>query len=144
MSERGWYYLHTNGELLFKSAAAGRPEVESGGFVRKVWPIDTSRRETAWLLCIEALALGARRERIDELAAKWGLTDEDAQRFIAHATDKADQPVFKLFRDGSAWCATFADFTNLQESQAGFGAAALEALAELAKPGLLAKHGAPA
>ena len=124
----------------------------AGGTVesKEVWELSAERkvltvvRETAWLLCIEALALGARRERIDELAAKWGLTDEDAQRFIAHATDKADQPVFKLFRDGSAWCATFADFTNLQESQAGFGAAALEALAELAKPGLLAKHGAPA
>ena len=136
----GWYYLHTNGDLIYKPSAVGRPEVEPGGFVRKVWPIDTERRETAWLLCIEAWALGARRDRVDELAAKWGLTDEDAQAFVAHATDKAGQPVFRLFLDGTHWCATFHDFVDLQASQCGFGATALEALAELAKPGLLAKY----
>lgn len=132
MNEHGWYYLHENGDLIWKRF---RPEHEAGGFVRKVWPCDPSNREHAWLICIEALAMGATRARVMGLAATWGLTDDDAQMFVKQATAN-DQPVFRLFRDGDQWCATFHDFVNVQESQCGFGPTALEALAELAKPGL--------
>jgi hypothetical protein len=84
-------------------------------------------------LCIEALALGADKDRIDELAKKWGLTDDDAQAFVNSMSE------LRLFRDGNQWCATFSDFINLQESQCGFGDTALDAFAELAKAGLTAK-----
>jgi hypothetical protein len=126
--------LHTNGELIFKRF---RPENDSP-FVRRVWALDLEDRGTAWLLVIEALALGARRERIDELAAKWGLTDDDALRFVDQAKANG-KPAFRLFRDGDQWCATFGDFVNVQESQCGFGTIALDALAELARPGLMEK-----
>lgn len=126
----GYYYLHQNGSLIYKKL---KPEDDSP-FVIKIWGLDLSERGDAWLICIEALALGANKSRIDELAEKWGLTDEDAQEF-------ADRAGLKLFKDGSAWCATFSDFENIQESQCGFGDTALEALAELAKPGLLEKYG---
>lgn len=38
---------------------------------------------------------------------------------------------YKVFRDGTAWCATGRGFTNLQESDAGFGDSALAALGAL-------------
>ena len=74
--------------------------------------------------------LGARKERVKELQEKWGLTNEDAQIF-------AERAGLVLKMDGNSWCAHFSDFTNLQESQAGFGDDCLEALADLAKQGIL-------
>jgi hypothetical protein len=137
IEDGGYYYLHENGELIWKKF---RPAQEPGGFVRKVWPVNTAERGCAWLICIEALAMGARRERVMELAAKWGLTDDDAQEFVKHATighaTAGYHPAFILFRDGDRWCAGFHDFVNVQESQCGFGLTVLEAFAELAKPGL--------
>lgn len=128
--------MHTNGDLIHKRT---EPEGDSP-FVKKVWKLDLKDRASAWLLCIEALALGAKRERIDELAHKWGITDEDAPNFVerTHANGK---PAFKLFKDGDAWCAAFGDFVNIQESQCGFGETALEAFAALAKPGLTKESG---
>jgi len=131
----GYYYLHENGNLIYK-----RLEPDPSDFVRKVWPIYLDARDSAWLLAIEALALGTNWERIEELATKWGLTDDDAKELVKHATLGDDTPAFRLFKDGDRWCATFHDFVNLQESQAGFGSSALEAFAELAKPGLLRKQ----
>lgn len=105
------------------------PETDSD-FVRRIWPIDLSNRAHAWLTVIEAAALGAIPERIKELAEKWNLTNEDALKFAEHTE------CFKVFKDGDKWCAGFTDFKNIQESQCGFGDTALEALIELAKPGL--------
>ena len=63
------------------------------------------------------------------------MTNEDGQVF-------AERVKLKLSKDGNQWCATFQDFINLQESQAGFGETALEAFADLAKPELLEKYNA--
>lgn len=118
----GYYYLHTNGDLIYKKY---RPEPSD--FVRKIWEFDDEERGHAWLIVIEAKAMGARQNRIDELTKLWNLTDEDAQNFIKNG-------LFKLFKDGDRWCAAF---NNIQESQCGFGDTCLEALSELAKPGLV-------
>jgi hypothetical protein len=40
-------------------------------------------------------------------------------------------PPSRVFMDGNAWCAVFPDFTNLQESPAGFGETPVAARAEL-------------
>ena len=40
---------------------------------------------------------------------------------------------YHLFKDGDMWCATFPDFINLQESDAGFGETPTIAIAELTK-----------
>jgi hypothetical protein len=37
----------------------------------------------------------------------------------------------RVFRDGSAWCATMPDFIDLQQSKAGFGATPQEAIDDL-------------
>lgn len=71
----GYYYLHTNGSLHFKKFC---PEIEDGGFVRMVWPIVLSDRGNAWVIIVEAGALGADKSRIAELAEKWGLDNDDA------------------------------------------------------------------
>lgn len=127
----GWYYLHENGDLIYKRF---EPEVEPGGFVRKVWKFDSTNRFDAWRICIEALVLGARQDRIDELVLKWGLTDEDGKIFVDRSEGK-----LLLSRDGDRWRATFGDFVDLQKSQAGFGTTVLDALVNLARPGLMSK-----
>jgi hypothetical protein len=66
-----------------------------------------------------------------ELAAKWGITDDDAPMFFERVKGK-----LQAERDGDKWCAHFDDFVSIQESQVGFGNTILEALAELSKPGL--------
>jgi hypothetical protein len=106
----GWYYLHTNGDLIFTRF---QPEINPGGFVRMVWPCDPESRLDAWIIAIEALALGARRERVMELAQKWGLTDEDAKEFVRQAQIRGRQAflVF-VFPDGDQWCAAFYNFVG--------------------------------
>jgi hypothetical protein len=117
----GWCYLHTNGDLIFKRT---KPEIEYGGFVRRVWPLDVINRMTCWFIVVEAKAMGAREQRILELANKWGCTDEDAHEFTKRLK-------LLLERDGSSWCCKFQDFVNLQESPAGFGDTCIEAIANL-------------
>lgn len=40
-------------------------------------------------------------------------------------------PASRVFKDGNKWCAVFSEFTNLQESKAGFGDTTEEARREL-------------
>ena len=82
-------------------------------------------RESAWRILIEGLAAGANKNRIFELAEKWGCDDKDAEVFASGIG-------CNLFMDGNQWCATGGDFVNLAESDAGFGTTALEAMSELA------------
>lgn len=127
MSIEGWYYLHTNGDLIYKrdydSAAA---DIRESPFARGLWAVDPTDRAGAWGIVVEALAAGADKKRIAELAEKWGLTDADGEIYAEHIG-------VNLFPDGNQLCATRRDFRNLQESPAGFGSTAIEAFADLAK-----------
>ena len=127
----GYYYLHTNGDLIYKNAfvVESDPTYFDSPFVKETWGFIKTLRECAWTIAIEGLALGANEKRIKELQDKWGLTNEDASHY-------AKRMGLKIFMDGDQWCATFGDFLNVQESQCGFGDDALHAFAELAKPGL--------
>ena len=123
----GWYYLHTNGELIYRRDFDGTAaDIRESPFARALWPVDPSDRAGAWRILVEAGAAGANLERVRELANKWGATDEDAQHY-AEAID------VRLFIDGANWCATKSDFINVHESPAGFGSTCLEALIELCK-----------
>jgi len=66
------------------------------------------------------------KDRINELAEKWGCSDGDADIY-------AERIGINLFLDGNAWGAARKDFVNLQESPSGFGNTKLEAMAELCK-----------
>ena len=126
MSLEGWYYLHVNGDLIYKRELGGTAaDIRESDFARGLWPCDPSDRAGAWRILVEAKAAGANAKRIAELAAKWKCDDEDAPNY-------AQRLKIRLYRDGDQWCATRADFVNLQESESGFGATALDAFAELA------------
>lgn len=127
MSIEGWYYLHVNGELIYKRELGGTAaDIRESDLARGLWPMNPEDREGAWRILVEAGAAGAKPERIQELAKKWSCDDADAAIF-------AKRVGVRLFRDGSHFCATREDFVNLQESHAGFGVTALDAMIELAK-----------
>lgn len=79
----GYYYLHTNGDLIYKPASVmdSDPSYFDSSFVKKVWALDLSDRGDAYSMLLEAEAMGARVERIHELKAKWKITEEDTQTF---------------------------------------------------------------
>lgn len=124
----GYYYLHTNGDLIYKPATVmdSDPSYFDSSFVKKVWPITLDERETAYTLLLDAEAMGARIERIHELKTKWNITEKDTQTF-------ADRMGFLLSMDGKQWFARLPDFVNVQESPAGFGDTRWDALVELCK-----------
>jgi hypothetical protein len=126
MAIEGWYYLHTNGDVIYKRETGGTAaDIRESDFARTLWPFNPNNRAGAWRICVEAQALGASPDRVKDLAALWKLTDEDALHY-------ADFLGARLFLDGNMWCATRGDFENLQESPAGFGETCLDALAALA------------
>lgn len=123
----GWYYLHTNGDLIYKRELSETvADLRESDFVVMLWPVDSEDRASAWRILVEALACGAHKERVLHLAEYWECDDEDAKIY-------ANQIGVKLSIDGEKWCATCNDFVDLQTSPAGFGNTALEALAELRK-----------
>ena len=125
MAIEGWYYLHKNGDMIYKRELGGTDaDIRESSFAKMLWPFDPNDRAGAWRIVVEGLACGATKERITELAEKWGCNDEDAKKY-------AEYLGANLQMDGNSWCATRGDFVNLQESPAGFGDTALEALADL-------------
>lgn len=123
----GWYYLHTNGDLIYKRELGGTAaDIRESDFAKALWPIDPTDRKGAWDILVESLASGADKSRVQQLALKWNCNDKDAQHY-ANAINA------KIFKDGNQWCITRQDFINLQESPAGFGDTCLGAFAELAK-----------
>ena len=67
-----YYYLHTNGDLIGENPVVVDSDSSyfDSDFVKKVWKIDTDERDTLWTLVLEALALGARVDRVREIAEK--------------------------------------------------------------------------
>jgi hypothetical protein len=85
MEKRRWYYyLHSNGSLIGKNPLVvdGDPSYFDSPFVEKFWEIDTADRGDLWKVLLEALALGARIERIKELAGEWGATLADSVEML--------------------------------------------------------------
>ena len=127
MSIIGWYYLHTNGSLIYKRELGGTAaDIRESDFARAMWPMDPEDREGAWNICVEALSLGANADRVKELAEKWKCDDKDAQVYAEHLG-------IGLQMDGNQWHAMPPRFDNIQESHNGFGDTALEAMADLCK-----------
>lgn len=128
MSIEGWYYLHINGDLIYKrEMGETAADIRESDFAVGLWACDPSNRGTCWGLLVEALAAGANKERVIELAEKWHCNDSDAAQYNDLILNG------KLYKDGNQWCATQGNFSNLQESPAGFGDTCLEAFADLCK-----------
>ena len=126
MSINGWYYLHQNGDLIYKPSPDAIVDIRDSDLAVCSWPVDVRSRKLAWEMLVEAVALGANESRISELAKKWNCDDEDADMF-------ASVIGVDLEIDGNQWCAHRTDFVNLQESPAGFGESKLLAMADLAR-----------
>lgn len=122
---QGWYYLHENKELIYKNNPDAIVDIRDSDLCHSAWAWD-GQRPTAWQILTEALSLGAKKERIKELAEKWGCTDADAENYAGYLG-------IELGMDGNAYYARRSDFENLQESLIGFGDSYLEAISELAK-----------
>ena len=121
----GWYYLHTNGSLIYKRELGGTAaDIRESDFAKAMWPFDPDDRKEAWRILVEALAAGANRERVIELAGHWGCGDTDADVYAKFIR-------VTLSMDGDQWCATGPGFKNLAISNAGFGNMKLEAMADL-------------
>lgn len=71
-----FYTLYQDGSLVVTSNAD-----ESHPLVKKVWLVDLSKRENAWIFILEAIKSGARTERIKELMVKWEINPENAPHF---------------------------------------------------------------
>jgi hypothetical protein len=121
----GWYYLHTNKQLIYKNSPDAIDDIRESDFCESVWAWDYERH-TAWGILVEALSLGADKDRIKELADKWGCTDIDADNYAAYLG-------IDIGMDGAAHYARKRDFGNAQENPIGFGETYLEAMANLAK-----------
>ena len=84
MSNEWYYYLHQNGSLIGKNPIVvdSDPSYFDSPFVEYVWKINTEDRLDGWKLLLEALALGARVDRIREIAAKWGADYKDSLEML--------------------------------------------------------------
>lgn len=126
MAIEGWYYLHTNGDLIYKPRPDSACDIRDSDFALALWPCDPTDRLGAWSILVEALAAGANPARINELATKWKCGNDDAHEY-------ASRIGCKLFPEGDSWCAAGRGFINIQESICAFGSTALEAMAALCK-----------
>jgi len=97
MKTSWYYYLHTNGNLIYRNPAVvdSDPDYFDSPFVKKVWKINAENREDAWTMILEALVLGARIESVQNLAGIWKLTFEDSIEMIQRI--KPDENLKKGF-----------------------------------------------
>lgn len=121
----GWFYLHTNGELIYKNSPDAIIDIRESDLATCAWSFNNDRR-TAWGILVEALSIGVKESRINELAGKWGCTDNDALEY-ANAIE------INLSVDGDKKTAYLKSFTNITESPIGFGDTYLQAMASLCK-----------
>jgi len=100
MTIEGWYYLHENGNLIYKRELGDTvAELRESTFVKGIWAFDHADRAQAWTILVEALAAGADIHRIKNLAQKWFCDDDDAKNY-------ADYVDINIFMDANSWCAT--------------------------------------
>lgn len=85
----GWYYLHKNGDLIYKKYKF-KPEFDSS-FVKGIWPIDIQNRATLWTMLLESAYRGARKERLQEIMQKNNCTVEDCIEYILRTPEPSNE-----------------------------------------------------
>lgn len=124
----GFFYLHTNGELIYKPEAtiSRRQDLEESDFVVQYWPVASNHRTSLWTCLIEAAARGANQSCIDHMKKTHDITNEDAAGF-ARALD------FKLVGNGRFFVAFNYNFIDQKHSAIGFGETAFDAIIDFQK-----------
>lgn len=108
MSIEGWYYLHTNGSLIYKrELGETAADIRESDFAVSMWPCDPNDRENCWRILVESRSLGADTARIKELSEKWFCDDEDAAIY-------AQRIGVTLEIDGNSWCAKCAKISKIK------------------------------
>ena len=127
MTESSIYYLHENMDLIHKVDLEGTAaDIRDSDLAVGMWFLRHNSRLDAWNLLVEALASGAKRDRVISLAEKWKCHDEDAVHYSKLVN-------VELGIDGNTRFARSKDtFVNIQESNIGHGETCLDALAEYA------------
>lgn len=118
LEQSGFYYLHTDGNLIFKPASV--VEFDShyfdSPFVKKVWRVDLKDRLCAWRIVLEALSMGCSIPRARELAGKWRLTFEDSiellKRTPRNEVTEAMTEGMKIFIPEIFWALTKEDWNG--------------------------------
>lgn len=79
-----YYYLHSNDDLIGKNPAVvdSDPQYFDSPLVQKHWRVDLTDRGSMWIMILEALAKGARIDRVKELAEKWKMDFDDSIEFL--------------------------------------------------------------
>ncbi len=116
---RGCYYLHATDKALIYKSLDDIPDIRDSDLAIGLWIVDSADRETAWNTLVEALAAGAKKERIQELATKWGCNDTDAIEYARRIKCKLDKDGHTSRAHG--------------KGKIGLGDTYLEAMADLAK-----------
>lgn len=121
----GWYYLHTNNDLIFKRGADAIDDIRESDFCKDAWAW-TGDRPCAWGLLVEANCVGANKLQINNLVEKWGCNNEDAKVY-------AEYLGIELGMEGTSFTAKKKDFIDLAVSPCGFGDSYLDAMSDLCK-----------
>lgn len=79
----GYFYLHENNDLIYKNDPDSIVDIRESDLCVSAWAWD-GQRQTAWSILVEANALGARKERIKELAERWGCDNKDAMMYASY------------------------------------------------------------
>ena len=59
MAVIGYYYLHENGDLIYKPGPDAVVDIRDSDLARGIWPLDQADRAGAWRIVVEAGAAGA-------------------------------------------------------------------------------------
>lgn len=128
--KRGYFYLHTNRELIYKPDIDGRlkEDLDSSDLVTAYWPVASDDRESLWTCLVEAAARGANPEKIEFMVKTHGMDSADAVMYAERIGFKlAGSDVRKL------WAAFSSNFVDQRHSGIGLGETAFDAIVELCR-----------
>ena len=80
----GFFCLYKDGRLLWQKSPPEQKDI----LLKHFWPVNIDFRGNAWMVALEALAMGAKLDRIKELALKWGLTFDDSIELLKRMDPK--------------------------------------------------------
>ena len=86
----GYYYLHTNGSLVYKPAIVVENDecYFDSDFVKYHWSFDKDNRADAWKIILQALYFDASIPEIKELIKKWNITPDDFKFYLGYLKSK--------------------------------------------------------
>lgn len=133
----GYYYLHVNGNLIWKRYIDDKQEEEiyNSDLVKKFWTIRENERESLWAVAIEAYCWGneVTAPQVEEFSIKHNLSNLDGEFFAERAGMYVAQSSDSVYTVGF-----IGDIGATP--QIGTGKNALKAFIDLARPALINRN----